>query len=260
MTSTGYNTTTTCTLHYDRHPSRVHGVCVTSILSSTISTMHGAITTYKSIATLYLISRTSWDRSTVVCDQKYELSCLLLSRHDNDSSALSECTKVMPRKSAWQLLAESEKEQNKQQCPTKQGTLYYKTSGDFIIGGAVIAEQLVRYCNNRKTSNLLLFAFFFCFLLFAVCFLLFAFWQAMCFFLLWSPSNASSFLHLQLNQETGAGKEPKNSVVLNCFLIPDEDEIFFQINGKGKVIIYLVHLFPSFHSPEILITFYSNQH
>lgn len=158
MTSTGYNTTTTCTLHYDRHPSRVHGVCVTSILSSTISTMHGAITTYKSIATLYLISRTSWDRSTVVCDQKYELSCLLLSRHDNDSSALSECTKVMPRKSAWQLLAESEKKQNKQQCPTKQAAMFYKTSRDFIISGAVIAMQLVRDCNNRKTSNALLFA------------------------------------------------------------------------------------------------------
>ena len=131
----------------------------------------------KSIATLYLISRTTRDTTILVCDQKYKLCCLLLSRHDNDSSALSECTKVMPRKSAWQLLAESEKKQNKQQCPTKQGTLYYKTSGDFIIGGAVIAEQLVRYCNNRKTSNVLLFAFcfllFFCFLPFAFCLLLF---------------------------------------------------------------------------------------
>ena len=67
--------------------------------------------------------------------------------------------------------------------------MYYKTSGDFIIGGAVIAEQFVRDCNNRKTSNALLFA------------------------LLWSLSIASSFLHLQLDQETGAGKGPKNSVV-----------------------------------------------
>ena len=36
--------------------------------------------------------------------------------------------------------------------------MFYKTSGDFIISGAVIAMQLVRDCNNRKTSNALLFA------------------------------------------------------------------------------------------------------
>ena len=41
--------------------------------------------------------------------------------------------------------------------------------------------------------------------------------QATRFFLLWSLSVASSFLHLQLNQETGAGKEPKNSVVPQLF-------------------------------------------
>ena len=117
---------------------------------------------------------------------------------------------------------------------------------------AILQQQ-----ENKQRAS---FCFLLFFLLFAICFLLFAFRQATCFFLVWSPSNASSFLHLQLNQETGAGKEPKNSVVLNCFLIPDEDEIFFQINGKGKVIIHLVHLFPSFHSPEILISFYSNQH
>ena len=60
--------------------------------------------------------------------------------------------------------------------------MHYKTSGDFII-----AEHLSDIAITGK--------------------------QATRFFLLWSPSNASSFLHLQLDQETGAGKEPKNSVV-----------------------------------------------
>ena len=103
----------------------------------------------------------------------------MLSRHDNDSSALSECTKVMPRKSAWQLLAESEKEQNKQQCTAKQAEISSLPSSLCEI--AITGKQATRY------------------------------------FLLWSLSVASSFLHLQLDQETGAGKEPKNSVVPQLF-------------------------------------------
>ena len=136
----------------------------------------------------------------------------------------------------------------------------YKTSSNVLQNKRRFHHWRRRHCRtacailqqqeNKQRAS-------FCFLPFAFCFLLFDKQRAS---LLWSPSNASSFLHLQLNQETGAGKEPKNSVVLNCFLIPDNDEIFFQMNGKGKVIIHLVHLFPSFHSPEILISFYSNQH
>ena len=109
--------------------------------------------------------------------------------------------------------------------------MHCKTSGDFII-----AEQLVRDRNNRKTSNALLFAL-----------------VAQHRFIILAPSARSG------NGSRKGTKELCCFPIVFLYLISDEDKIYFQIKGKGNVIIQLVFVFLSFHSSEILNKFHCAQ-